>query len=1247
MITVPDHNIPPGGALGISGTAQVNRILTADATGITDGNGVGSASYSYQWLRVDGVTDIYIPGATQSTYRLTTNEEGKRIKVRARFTDDGRNVEELTSEATDIVLPAHPVAEIAGAAVTSRPAFLSDTYGGGEVIEVTVTFDHPVEVTGTPYLQVHVGNGSGSGTETRFEYGRGSGTTEIVFDWPVPFGALDGDGIELLANRLLVRDNLGAGDVIGTITTEGTDANLDHAALGNLTGHKVSGVPRAVAGLNATGGPGVAMLGWSVPGVEDGYNGITNYQYRIVANDGTGSWQDVPGSDRDTVSHVVSDLFGGTPLTFEVRAENDRGGGPASTTGPVIPSASVDTTLTALSLTDADGADVDLEPSFASNQASYEAIVGNTVSMVTVAATPNHPGASVAYAPAIDAALDKAGHQVSLDEGGNTITVTSTAEDGTTTETYTLVVGRRVAGVTGICDRTLQVQVAILSELSGVNHCVEVTAGHLASINGSLTLSGAGLSSLMTGDFAGLSSLAALILDDNDLSELPNQVLAGLTSLTKLHLHDNALSELPADVFNGLSSLEELRLNANALATLPSNVFAGLTSLTKLHLHDNALSELPADVFNGLSSLEELRLNANALATLPRDVFAGLTSLEELRLNANALATLPSDVFAGLTSLKKLNLGANGLSTLPDGVFSGQASLTSLDLGGNQVDPLPVIVGVEMTGHGQIKAVVPAGAPFALTLPLVVVNGAVDVGDGSLRVPAGALESAPVTVSRAQGTLGAVTVDFDPVPNLPSDHTGYALTKSTDLPLEAVTSIDATLSSLSVTDQDDVEITLTPHFAFNATNYLATVLNEVSTVTVTPVVNDSGASVAYVPATDADPNTNGHQVSLEIDVNTITVTVTAADEVNTETYTLEVTRQALPTVTISAPVTSATYEIDGVAFEVTRSGSTASPLDVAVTLAPRFIVTSQRLQYVTIPVDAASAKLSVPTDAFRSGVPTSGPLRATVASADAYVLGTQSSATITMVVANPAITVRLGEAHYSFDESVGGGEFTVLAETVSGVPKPTDLSMEVKLDTRAVSASQGDDFTSISTIVAFTAADFVDVDGRFVATHTFSLSVLADEIEDPDEQLWLALVPSSNRLPDRVEVTLAGGEACLISAYLFYPDGEGACRSQVTITEGEGPNTPATGQPVDPLTTSERDSRCRSPARPRWARRWPLVRATSPTSTVCRPPSRTITASSGCGWMPTASATRRTSRPPRTRPTTRSRTTSARDSRCR
>ncbi len=121
-------NNPATGAPTISGTAQVGETLTADTSGIADEDGVDNASLSYQWLADD--TDM--SGATDSTYTLADTDEGKAIKVRVSFTDDGGNEEELTSEATETVnFAVQP--QIANSPATGTPT-ISGTAQVGETL---------------------------------------------------------------------------------------------------------------------------------------------------------------------------------------------------------------------------------------------------------------------------------------------------------------------------------------------------------------------------------------------------------------------------------------------------------------------------------------------------------------------------------------------------------------------------------------------------------------------------------------------------------------------------------------------------------------------------------------------------------------------------------------------------------------------------------------------------------------------------------------------------------------------------------------------------------------------------------------------------------------------------------------------------------------------------------------------------------------------------------------------------------
>ena len=290
--------------------------------------------------------------------------------------------------------------------------------------------------------------------------------------------------------------------------------------------------------------------------------------------------------------------------------------------------------------------------------------------------------------------------------------------------------------LSNVCNRTQAVAEAI-AEAVGVSDCSAVTERDLATIT-SLDLSNASLASLKAGDFDGMFSLQTL------------------------NLNNNALTNLPRGVFDDLVWLDELFLDNNTLTTLPSGILSNLTSLTNLYLQSNDLGSLPSDVFDGLSSLRAINLQDNDLTSLPDGLFDGKSNVQRISLSNNKLTSLPTGIFTGLTQLMHLDLSGN---PNPDSQIS-------------------LIVALQKVGTNQFKAIAPSGAPFAMTLPIKVMNGTLGDGVKAIIIPKGNVESRPIAVTRTSGATAAVTADIGtPLPSLPSTHTGYALVKAATLPL--------------------------------------------------------------------------------------------------------------------------------------------------------------------------------------------------------------------------------------------------------------------------------------------------------------------------------------------------------------------------------------------------------------------------------------------------------------------------------
>ena len=225
----------------------------------------------------------------------------------------------------------------------------------------------------------------------------------------------------------------------------------------------------------------------------------------------------------------------------------------------------------------------------------------------------------------------------------------------------------------GVCDRTPQVRDKLV-EKSPVSQCSQVTSEHLAGIT-ELELESAGITSLKSGDFA------------------------GLTSLMRIDLSQNSLTELPPNIFDGLENLSSLSLVSNYITSFSPDVFKELTELNRLSLQANSISSLDGDIFDTLTRLTELLLDGNRLITLPNGIFDNLTMMIFLNLTGNNVVSLPASIFQNNKALTYIDLRSNNLIVLPNGIFETPDRLDRLCLFGNPGFPIfvPTAFAQDMT----------------------------------------------------------------------------------------------------------------------------------------------------------------------------------------------------------------------------------------------------------------------------------------------------------------------------------------------------------------------------------------------------------------------------------------------------------------------------------------------------------------------------------------------------------------------
>ena len=348
---------------------------------------------------------------------------------------------------------------------------------------------------------------------------------------------------------------------------------------------------------------------------------------------------------------------------------------------------------------------------------------------------------------------------------------------------------------TGICDRTPQVQTALVAAISGAGNCTAVTATQLAALT-SLDLSGdaaalgssPAITALKSGDFADLTELTGLTVDDQSLTALTAGTFTGLGKVTSLNLADNQLTAagVPAATFTPLAAMTSLDLSGNKFASLTAATFTGLGKVTSLNLADNQLTAagVPAATFTPLAAMTSLDLSGNKFASLTAATFTSLGKVTSLNLADNQLtaAGVPAATFAPLALMTSLDLSGNEFASLPDGLFSGlSVALTTLDVSdqfgndndnSNDLATLPLAVSLTLTGS-TLRVRVPPGVPADLMVPLQI-TGATS--------PPAALTIAEFT-QEATATLtasgsDAITAAFDGTPTWPSGSTFTGLTVS-------------------------------------------------------------------------------------------------------------------------------------------------------------------------------------------------------------------------------------------------------------------------------------------------------------------------------------------------------------------------------------------------------------------------------------------------------------------------------------
>ena len=734
-----------------------------------------------------------------------------------------------------------------------------------------MTEDVIVSSTYPPELTLDIG-----GSLKRAVY-QSENAGKLVFSYVIQDGLNDDDGISFPENSVRLSGGGTTGsytvsDATGTSSFGGNHADLSFNAVAGDSGHKVATSVQPQGSTDAT------LSGLTLSGVDFGTfaTGTTSYWGHVpfsvatttvtpTLSDSGASYVIKRGSQtyRSGIVWLSSDYT--NYIDIEVTAEDDYTRQTYTVTvyrpGPPL----TDATLSRLSLTD-----VDFGPfKFLTH---YSARVANSVTQATVTPTLSHSGAS--YVIKLEGVTDSDG-VIDLAVGRNPITIEVTAEDGNTTKTYNVSVTREEPSSS--TDATLSALT-----LSGIDFGIFAsgTTSYTADVSDSVTET----TVTPTVNHSGASYVIKLGgVEDADgdvsLAEGSNVITVevtaedGETTLT----YTVTVTRLATSLQNQAST--DATLSGLTLSGVDFGTFASSTTSYTAQVGNEVPQTTVTPTVNDLEATYVIKLGGveDADGEISLAVGSNVITVEVTAEDEETTQTYTVTVTRAEPPSTDATLSVLTLSGIDFGTFaSGTTSYTAQ-------------VAYSVSETTVTPTVNDSGASYVINL------GGVTDADGVIALSVG---SNVITIE--------VTAEDDSTTQTYTVTITRATPPSTDAMLSALTPSGINFGT----------------FASGTTSYTAQVANSVTETTVTPTVNDSGAS--YVIKLGGVEDADG-EISLAVGSNVITVEVTAEDDSTTRTYTVTVIRAEPP----STDATLGGLTLSGIDFGTFASGTTSYTAQVA------------------------------------------------------------------------------------------------------------------------------------------------------------------------------------------------------------------------------------------------------------------------------------------------------------------------------
>ena len=631
--------------------------------------------------------------------------------------------------------------------------------------------------------------------------------------------------------------------------------------------------------------PGLETV--DVSGVELVSSSLTEFRGRVARGTETVTVTAEPFDDTHTVAFGTDDADDGTDghqwslelgdNTLEITVSDGTHSRTYTITVTKVDAEALsdDATLSSLSV---DGAGVD---GFAADVGGYRVRVAQDVVSVTVAAAAAESAAQVEITPA-DADPDTEGHQVALDEGSNTVRVAVAATDGMAGAVYTLTVSRTPSAF-GYDE---------FFDISGLAHrrSMDIWAGARTRW----------VSYDRSGDKAvlayyrstgarqpGRDVAARAAGHESPWALWSDGVSLYVLDAWKSMVFQYSLGEDSADGFGAhvaTVSLEGIdERDARGLWSDGEHMWVANRDWVANRYDAKVYAyELDGDRVSG----EDFDTLAAAGNSMPVDLWSDGLVMWVLDKGDRKIYAYDLDSKVRLEHLdfETLERG-NGW---PSGLWSDGAHMWVSDADDTRVYAyvMPAVLALDTLEASGVNLVRASSTES---------RGHVARGTTTVTVTAVAADSAhTVTITPDDAdpdteghqwslALGDNTLEVTVSDG--ADSRTYTLTV-VRVDVDAL-SDDATLNSLSV-DGAGVD-----GFAADVHDYRVKVDHEVVSATVATTAAEPAAEVTITPA-DADPDTEGHQVALDVGSNVVTVAVAATDGVTEAAYTLTIFRRGDP-----------------------------------------------------------------------------------------------------------------------------------------------------------------------------------------------------------------------------------------------------------------------------------------------------------------------------------------------------------------